>query len=81
MRTSLLDAKEEAAGLTLNSAKLEKDDNNLHVTTGVRFAHNTEAIVTGLKRTKNEKLYTKGTKEAVQKAQKTNFFYVHFVAN
>jgi len=32
--TGKIDAKEEAAGLTLNSAKLEKDGNNLHVTTG-----------------------------------------------
>jgi len=32
--TGKIDAKEEAAGLTLNSAKLEKDGNGLHVTTG-----------------------------------------------
>jgi len=29
-----IDAKEETAGLTLNSAKLEKDGSNLHVVTG-----------------------------------------------
>src|SRR5215216_7560195 len=32
--TGKIDAKEEAAGLTLNSAKLEKEGNGLHVTTG-----------------------------------------------
>ena len=32
--TGKIDAKEEAAGLTLNSAKLEKQGNGLHVTTG-----------------------------------------------
>lgn len=32
--TGKIDAKEEAAGMTLNSAKLEKDGNALHVTTG-----------------------------------------------
>jgi len=32
--TGKIDAKEEAAGLTLNSAKLEKDGKNLHVLTG-----------------------------------------------
>src|SRR5689334_14501463 len=32
--TGKIDAKEETAGLTLNSAKLEKDGNNLHVVTG-----------------------------------------------
>ena len=32
--TGKIDAKEEAAGMTLNSAKLEKDSNGLHVTTG-----------------------------------------------
>jgi len=32
--TGKIDAKEEAAGMTLNSAKLEKDANGLHVTTG-----------------------------------------------
>src|SRR5215218_2403756 len=32
--TGKVDAKEEAAGLTLNSAKLEKEGNGLHVTTG-----------------------------------------------
>jgi hypothetical protein len=32
--TGKIDAKEEAAGLTLNSAKLEKDGDGLHVVTG-----------------------------------------------
>jgi hypothetical protein len=32
--TGKIDAKEEAAGLTLNSAKFEKEGNGLHVTTG-----------------------------------------------
>src|SRR5215813_13051617 len=32
--TGKIDAKEAAAGLTLDSAKLEKDGNNMHVTTG-----------------------------------------------
>ncbi|HEU4833586.1 MAG TPA: hypothetical protein VFS90_04190 [Pyrinomonadaceae bacterium] len=32
--TGKIDAKEEAAGLTLNSAKLEKEGDGLHVTTG-----------------------------------------------
>ena len=32
--TGKIDAKEEAAGMTLNSAKLAKDGNALHVTTG-----------------------------------------------
>src|SRR6185369_4518536 len=32
--TGKIDAKEEAAGMTLNSAKLEKEGNSLHVTTG-----------------------------------------------
>src|SRR3984893_19411176 len=32
--TGKIDAKEEAAGMTLNSAKLVKDGNALHVTTG-----------------------------------------------
>ena len=32
--TGKIDAKEETAGLTLNSAKLEKEGNGLHVTTG-----------------------------------------------
>jgi hypothetical protein len=32
--TGKIDPKEEAAGLTLNSAKLEKEGNGLHVTTG-----------------------------------------------
>jgi len=32
--TGKIDAKEETAGLTLNSAKLEKDGKNLHVITG-----------------------------------------------
>src|SRR6185369_7850912 len=32
--TGKIDAKEEASGMTLNSAKLEKDGNGLHVTTG-----------------------------------------------
>jgi|SRR5690349_263993 len=32
--TGKIDAKEEAAGMTLNSAKLEKEGNGLHVTTG-----------------------------------------------
>lgn len=32
--TGKIDAKEEAAGMTLNSAKLIKDDKALHVTTG-----------------------------------------------
>src|SRR5215813_14875644 len=32
--TGKIDAKEAAAGLTLNSAKLAKDGNALHVTTG-----------------------------------------------
>jgi len=32
--TGKIDAKEEAAGLTLNSAKLEKDGKDLHVVTG-----------------------------------------------
>jgi hypothetical protein len=32
--TGKIDAKEETAGLTLNSAKFEKEGNNLHVTTG-----------------------------------------------
>ena len=32
--TGKIDAKEETAGMTLNSAKLEKDANGLHVTTG-----------------------------------------------
>src|SRR5215217_5957238 len=32
--TGKIDAKEEAAGLTLNSAKLEKDGKALHVITG-----------------------------------------------
>ena len=32
--TGKIDAKEETAGMTLNSAKLEKDGNRLHVTTG-----------------------------------------------
>jgi hypothetical protein len=32
--TGKIDAKEEAAGMTLNSAKLEKERNGLHVTTG-----------------------------------------------
>src|SRR3984893_16883230 len=32
--TGKIDAKEEAAGMTLNSAKLTKDGDALHVTTG-----------------------------------------------
>lgn len=32
--TGKIDAKEEAAGMTLNSAKLVKEGNALHVTTG-----------------------------------------------
>src|SRR5678815_980130 len=32
--TGKIDAKEAAAGLTLNSAKLEKDGKNMHVVTG-----------------------------------------------
>lgn len=46
--TGKIDAKEAAAGLTLNSAKLEKDGNNMHVVTGPAVTYwNPKNKVTG----------------------------------
>jgi len=80
VRTSLLDAKEEAAGLTLNSAKLEK----MTTTCTSRPASASRTIQKRslpASRGRRMKSCTQKAQRKQYRRHKTNFFYVHFVAN